>query len=686
VALGKLLDSFFTEEWIRFTRGIAKLDPEQQRLAMLTLGQQGLLPGETATINIPGWDEVIKLGPRYQATSEERGEYYAALRENRAPALSVDAKASMDYSAALRERIRTSAQPGYAQAWGEVLTAVDNVQDLASTVATFGRLGLWSVERGFNLYAPGLTAELAAEAGAAAARSAEQAAFGAFERGLLDAVARGEPVAAFLLGDEAALTLARRAAVELAGKAAYQAAFRSALLGLGSRLALRILPIVGWALLAADLLNLLSMLGMFAMPVYAALCKGPADALVAGVPAVVFSGALKRETWTMHTHNPFSRQARAIRRVRAGGRIPSFVNLLEVFQTTEQLFGYGITLGGLVGTMMESAFAVQRASRGEQTSVNFSGAAGSYTDPARATMTPGGRKLGELGAGLHGLLGERVSTMSYADLVKNQQAAQVMTQAPAVLGVQETFDDETHLKTLIAFAAALSTLAPIMRGINWQDMAAELADVELVAPWPPSQATQEWAAAGGHELASSRRWWWPGAGLVVTGAEYVAHHQVAIPEATRAWFIPRRNTVEGAFYGAMVNAVAEAIWLFLEDDDEFLRWEMTTDARLLSSFVEAGRAYNYLDGADKLWAMWQDARQVIEWQGATSLQAPQWDYLAKRHGVALITLLPPGSAWPVEWDNWIAAGAPERVVSAAAPPEPSGGLLGNIPGAPRTAA
>jgi len=685
--LGQLLDGFFTDEWVRFTRGIAKLDPEQQRLAMLTLGQKSLMPGETATINIPGWDEVIKLGPRYQPTTAERSEYYAARRERRAPALSYDAKSSMDYSMALRERIRTSAQPGYAQAWGEILTAVDNVQDFFSTLTTLGRLGLWATEAGLNAFAPGASAAAAAEAGSAAARAAQQAVAASFERALLDAIARGEPVAAYLLGDEAALTLARRAAIEAAGKAAFQATFRSALLGLGTRAALRILPVVGWALLAADLLNLLSLLGMLAMPAYAALCKGPEDALAAGVPAAVFKQALKRETWTMHSLNPFSRTARASRLARAAGRLPGFSNLLEVAQTTENLFGYGLTLGGLTGMMMESAYAVQRASRGEATSVNFSGAAGSFTDPARAVSTPFGKGLAELGAALHGRLAGQMQTMTYADLVKNQQAARVMGTAPAILGTQETFDDETHLKAMVAYAGALSTLAPIMRGTNWQELAAELADVELTVAWPPSEEVQEWARELGYDLEATRRWWWPGAGPTVTGREYVERMAGAIPQATRDFFIPRRNTVEGAFYGLLVNQIAEAVWLFFEEDPEYIKWELTTQARLLSSLAEAGRLVNVRYGEAKIAKFWKDAGAVLEWSGETSLQAEQWDYIAKRNGTPLIRMLPPGSAWPPEWQAWLDAGAPEPEAPATSSTPGTSPLLGiGPPGTPSAAA
>jgi hypothetical protein len=669
MALGEMLDTFFTDEWVRFTRGLAKLDPEQQRLAMLQMGAKSRQPGESATVNIPGWDEVIKLGPRYQPTTAERKQYYDGLRTGNFGNLSGEAKGAMDYSMAARERIRTSAQPGYAQAWGEVLTAVDNVQDFFSTVSTVGRLGIWGVERAFNALAPGATAELAAEAGAVAARAAQQAAFQGFERGLLDALARGEPVAAYLLGDELALQGARRAAVEAAGALAYKAAFRSALLGLGSKLVLRALPIVGWVLLASDLLNLLSLLGMLAMPAYAALCEGPADALAAGVPAAVFKNGLKRETWKMASLNPFSREARAARAARSLGRLPSVSNLLEVAQTTENLFGIGITLGGLTGLMMEGAYALQLAQRGEPVSINVGATAASYQDPNRATATAAGQGLARLGAALHQLMGDRVSSQSLPDLVKNQQAAITLSQAPAVMGVQETFDDETHLKTMIAYAAALSTLAPQLRGLAFQALQAEMADVVLEAPWPPRPETIEWAREMGYDIESTRRWWWPGAERYCTGREYVEHHTKAVIQATRDWFIPRRNTVEGTFYGGLVNTITEAVWLMLEDDPDFFKWSMTTDQRLLSSLCEAGLMVNYKDGEAKLWSFWQLARNRIERQGDTSLQEPEWRQLACQAGVSLITMLPPGSPWPEEWSKWIEDEEAKHRASGA-PPEP----------------
>lgn len=655
VALGQLLDGFFLDEWNRFLAGVSELNPDQQRLAMAQRHEKALLPGETSTVSIPGWDEIIHLGPRYVPTQAERDAFYQASRTGTVPAISQDALTSLQYGQAVRERIRTSTQPGYSKAFGEIMTAVDNVQDFFSTLSTFGRVGVWGIEKGLNALAPGAAVELASAAGRAAASAAAEAAALAFDAALRAGLVAGEPVAAQLLGDEALRLAAQRASIAAAEKAAYQLAFRSALLGLGTRVALRLLPFVGWLLLAADLLNLLNLLGLLAMPAYALLCSGPAEALAAGVPAVVFKNALKRETWAMHALNPFSRQARAKRLAKAAKGVPGFGALLEVAQTTDQLFGYGISLGGIVGMGLEAMFGAVRASRGESVSVNTQGLTSSFTDPGRAIGTQAGKSLANAGAQLHQLLAGQTEGMTTAQLIMYQNASTVLATGPAVLGVQETFDDETHLKAFVAYAAAVSTLAPILRGTNWQELWPLLGQVELVPPGQPSQATRRWAVEAGVDLDAARGWWFADNRRTVTAQEYALHFAETVPAATRAFLEPRRNTTNGAFYGLLVNSIAEAMWLLLEEDPDFFRWELSTDARLISSLCEEGRLVNIAAGELALWRFWEDARAVITKNDATSLPLGMWELIAKRNNVQLIKLLPPGSPWPQQWYDWMLA-------------------------------
>jgi len=141
------LAGFFGDEWQRFLDGIKGLDPRYaDRLAGVT-GRPGRQPGEAGTITIPGWDSVIRVGPRPQASPQEWAEYYRALREGRPANLPQNIKDEITRLRLMREAMRTSNQPGWANAVGNIMTAIDNVQDLASTIATLGRLFLWAAPR-----------------------------------------------------------------------------------------------------------------------------------------------------------------------------------------------------------------------------------------------------------------------------------------------------------------------------------------------------------------------------------------------------------------------------------------------------------------------------------------------------------------------------------------------------------
>jgi hypothetical protein len=84
---------------------------------------------------------------------------------------------------------------------------------------------------------------------------------------------------------------------------------------------------VGWILTAADLINVAMIIGrLLTMPVAA---KQNVEALTAG--------------------SPFNMKARLKRAAKLSRPYPSISNLLEVAQTTDQVFGYGICLGPIVG-------------------------------------------------------------------------------------------------------------------------------------------------------------------------------------------------------------------------------------------------------------------------------------------------------------------------------------------------
>lgn len=621
------LVDFFGQEWDRFNDGLRQLgdlDGEQYYQEWKRFKQN---PNGTKTVNIPGWDDVIHLGARYTPTEAERAEWYAARRARREPNLNPIARAELERRDTVKRRIASSAQPGYAQAMGSVLTAIDNVQDFLSTVATTMRLGLWGLPRIMQGIAPGATEGTARALATVAARRAAADAAAGFAEAVARRAAAGELAARLALADEALYAAARRGAIASAAESAFLRVFRNASLGLVGRLAGRFVPVVGWVLLASDLLNLLSFLGMMATPAYALACRAPLETLAAGIPAAVFKNALKKEAWSMGALNPFSRQARATRLVRAAGRLPTISNLVEVAQTTDQLFGVGISLGGMVGALNEILFGGVAQAQGQKVQI----------------LLPGQRPAVE------GAAKEKFSLLPPANQRVLQQAGDIALTAGAVWRVQEVFDETDHLLTAVAYHQAIAVLYDFWHDLPYQDDVAALADRELAAPLNVDATTVAWAELEGITLENHRRWWWAGSPRVATLGEYVEQHRAAVPAALHEFLAPRRGAAAGALYGGLVNAITDNLFALLEPDSDVLKWSFTDDWYLVQHLTESGffLAPEAREGA--VWAWWQESRARLSAQGRRAIDDDWWRSSALRHGVPLVRSLAPDQAVPAVW-------------------------------------
>jgi len=553
VPLDPGVSGLVTREYDRFWEGVRNLDPDTRREYLRAYGRGGLRPGETPTISLPGWNDVIQTGPRAVTTPADRREYYGALRDGRTPDLPQGTIDALNSRESYLEGQRTSGTPDYMKGSGEVLTALDNIQDLASTLATIGRLALWGLPR--------------------------------------------------LLG--------------------------------------RFVPIVGWAVLASDLLNLLSFIGTLATPVYALLCGGPKEALAAGVPGFLFKRALKAQTWKGMLANPFSRAGRLKIRARSLGRLPGFSNLVEVAQVTQALWGYGLALGALVGAFFEASFAAERALRGEKTRIN------NHAIPA-LPKTLGAAAIGR---------------QDRYDLMDLQNVAGVLAGLPKLLQHPEAFDDDQVVLFMVTLAGAVPTLTDALTGVEWR----EAFGARAPGPWAPVLAADpaDAAAAGlvaagvtlhaGHAL--------PGRPLTVDGDALAVELGGRCGAAMAAWLRARRNTVAGCLVGTLINQTCEGLWFLITGDPRAIAWELSTDARLVASLCEEGYLVNVAEGEVPVWRFWQSARAEIERTGGTRLPGPTWLRLAGAQGLTLIRLLPGDSPWPPEWDQFLAEG--ERLAFTA---------------------
>jgi hypothetical protein len=635
----------FTSEWDRFQKGVSQLDPESRHAwAQYTASRYGV-PSATTQINIPGFGDIFHSPLNYQVSDAERSEFWASRREGRPPQLSEVAAATMQHNLAIMQGMRASAQPGYAKAFGTVLTALDNIQDFFSTLAALGSLSVYGATKGLNSLVPGLAADVAATFAQQAAAAAGRDAASSFAAKLVAEAGAGNLAARLALADAGVFAAGRAASIAAAEAAAYRTTFLRLTLGLGTRVGGRLLPVVGWVLLVTDLLNLLSFIGLMATPAYALACAGPAEALAAGMPVMVMKEILRAETWTMHNLNPFSRAARSTRAWRAARGLPGFSQVIEGAQTADNLFGWGLSLGGLVGAFVEAAYAPIRAARGESVSINTQVF---ETDAAR-------------------LLAPKAATQTPAQQAIVHQAATIAATAPAVIGVQEVFDEDTHLKAIIAYQESIAILTWALDGIDWQDAVARASAGPIAPIIQPTRNGRLDAIGAGIDLEAGRAWWFPHDGPQATGLDYATYHLTAVPQAVRDFIRPRRNAPSAAVFGGYVNKAVDSLFYLFEPGEDTMKWQLTTDARLISSLTQEGFLIRANEPPGPLWAMWQDARQLIEAKNRGHLDLREWRELAERHGVLLIPMLPPEAPWPQAWHDY-AATLPASPVPTPLPP------------------
>lgn len=611
------LTGFFSDEWARFTGGLSNLAPGVQNAGALIELRPELYLGGTHLITIPGWDQVVHLGPRPEVPPGAWKEFYAAQREHRPANLSQETLSEIGARLGSIQAQQNSAQPPWAQSWGQIMTAIDNVQDFVSTLATFGRLFAWGAPRLLDPLLPGLSAS-----------------------------------AAELAARQAARRYAAQLALELGGRAGWNAAFidaaasavgratgRRLLLGFGARAVGLLLPGIGWIVLASDLLNVINFLATAAMPLYALLCAGPADALAAGVPAAVLKNVLCRELWTMAHLNPFSRAAQAARRGKIVGKLPSIGNLIEVAQTTDQLFGVGLSIGGLYGTAMETLFAAAQAKPFENTQLNAQPFWNSF----------------------QGVYAEKIAKMDPATLAMNEQAAKVIADAPQLASKSDLLPDELHLTHMAALLGAWHQVSAFFAGTDHETFISEVAGQILYARNVEPRNAREMLPDWHRELAGIGRWAIRGTPRGAPADELVGQFTPMIARAVDDFLRPRRNTQAATFYGAALNQLTENIWNTLEGQAEGLRWHLTPEYVVLTTLAVEGVFPLKTTPLDKLWRWWDRCLELVDRRGGVMLERDDLVNAMRAEGVDYVRMLAPQAAWPEEWAPFFEH--PERYLS-----------------------
>lgn len=667
MAVTDAVGGFFAAEWARFWQGYAQLSPEQQFQLEQQRAKARAKSGQQNTVSLPGWDQVIHISPAYGPTKAERDEYYAALRAKREPNISPEAQAAILTRRDTAARIASSTTPGYAQAWGQMLTAIDNVQDFTTTVATLGRLALYPAISALDAALPrfaaagwaravfGATPEAALAAAQVAARTAAADAYLATRAATL-----AEYAAAAAAGlERSGLIAAGRLAAEEAASVAARAAFRETLArvgaGFGARTLGRLIPGLGWILLAGDLLNLLAWLGQWGIVGYSGICFGVRPALAGAVLPALMRGmptqgpcGIKGAVTKLGDLNPFSSTARGVRASKLGRATPTLGNLLETFQTTDQLWGRGISFGAIVGAFTEGAYAAELQSRGESVTVrspqSLLGTAGVATGVV--ALQTKSRLLGALAAG--SLLLDAVGRTATAPLKVKHQAAQQLQQAPLVNGTQETFTEYQHLEQLVNYYHALELIGSDLRGVPWQDFLVSHLPTELTPPRYLDDLTLAIIRERDPELKTLGRFPMEGAPERITSTELLEWGARTIPRAMRDFLEPRRSEAVGMFAGGMYNLLTGKVWALLEDDPNYLQTRWTPEWRVLVALGETNRVANVGADTDDLWAWWIDSVDLAEQKQLQDISGDDLDRIAAKHRVQLIRAEQPYLRLPMQ--------------------------------------
>jgi hypothetical protein len=552
------ISTLITDEWARFMLGLDTLADGAQKDARARAVRRDPRTADVRQINIPGWDDIIHVVPQPRATAEEKDAHYAAKRRGDPSPLHPDLEASIDRRSRKVRAIQASASPAYAQAYGQVMTALDNVQDLVTTVATVGRLVVNPAIR------------VAALAGTS-----------------------------------------RFASVAVAGR-------------VGATLGLRAIPVLGWVLTAADLMKLVTQIGMLAFPAYALACGGPRAAAAALIPALLMGPALCKPIGSMSKINPFSRRNRLIRSRLARSWRPTIPNLIEVAQTTDALFGVGLSVGAVVGTIQDAAFGAEQRLRGNPVEVNTT----QFTESMHRIFS--GRLAQETGAALHDL----------------RTAATTLAYGVTLHGTQEDFTLGEHIESLIATTAAVSTLEPYLMAPELEE-AMELAlDADLEPPIYLERELRADLELEGVPWPAERRWPLPGAPRTITGDSMMQMGATLIPVALADLLRPRRDEVVSTFVGALVNQLVERSAIWLTGSDDAIQYQDAAVYQIMTSLALTNRWPNVGAGEAKIQLFFELAENHMAYSARNSLSASELDLLATRSGITLLRGGPPDTPYP----------------------------------------
>jgi hypothetical protein len=390
-------------------------------------------------------------------------------------------------------------------------------------------------------------------------------------------------------------------------------------LSIAGRIGLRFVPGLGPLILAADILSWAMFLGTLAFPLWLNFCAGPRAALRAGLGSAITAGAFKGTSALLARGSASSLRWTGRPGLGVRGITGLIGSALVIGQTTDSLFGYGLSLGPIVGATMGAAYGLEAIARGESVEVRQTPSAEHFWPRVRG----------------------RLREVPTAALYERIAAAAVIEQAALVLAASSPATDEERLLTVAAIPPAVQVLAADWQGTGWQ------ADLPRLAGWspppPPLPAIRprwsDFLPVDAPPMALG----WP---IAWGGSHYdPSRAALALPGAVSAGVSNLTqglgNPTEQAFIGAAVTDAAEALWLFWEGPEADLRPALTPAWLAAERMAAVGFLPHPGNELDRTQRWWDAAIARVENSKHGLMTLTEWIQLSELHQLDYIVVRPP---------------------------------------------
>lgn len=295
------------------------------------------------------------------------------------------------------------------------------------------------------------------------------------------------------------------------------------LIKLFPRLFSRFIPLVGWSLLASDIINLFQ--------------------IMSWLPFNPMSG--KRTFERITDRNPLGRKAKLARLSRIKRVSPTFGEILEIAQTTDNLFGVGLCLGSILGFIQDAFFLGIKKAYGPA--------------PRMLQSYPKWLALGAL----------KYNTLTFL--------------------VDRELTDEEEARHMATLVMCLKYTAGDVTAIDWHPMIDQIKDIKIKAPLPGDPVTQWILKDENIDIEKYRRWPIQGTPFEASLNQLSLYAWEKLTEKLKKWWSPHSHTYLGYIVSSCLHNILYDTLLLFEGHDEYShvfyerearRYEMTITTSL----------------------------------------------------------------------------------------------------------